>query len=252
MSGILVPIDFSDSSAHSLQYACHIARSKGMELTFLHCYSSDVYNRRFDFQEVDYEKGVKGKLVDFYKKHKVGALTKIRVLAAKGTLVEKVISISPKFDLIVISGHDFSRTSNKFLGSRSLMIVSGVHCPVVIVPVAGPFREWNKVWHIKRKENESLILKPFLEQLKLNPDSVQIKSMLQISFTSKFWQSIVGFVKTKKENIRQSILNEISSEELDLLVLVSHRKSSFQRFVNDDPLHVVFQFGIPILICQAK
>ncbi|MFT4667762.1 MAG: nucleotide-binding universal stress UspA family protein [Polaribacter sp.] len=252
MNRILVPIDFSDASANALIYANDYALEKGMHLTLLYCYPRDDQNRMYDFGKEDYDDGIQNMLIEFYKIHIGGVRDKIKFLARMGSVVDKLILISSKYSLIIISGNPFNSTFQRWIGSKSSGIASNAKCPVLIIPTIALYDTWVNIWHFKRKENESAVIKFWMEKENIDFSLVKVKTLKQNTFTSIIWESIVKYVHAPTEETRQLILNENLSNKIDLIILVSHTTNSFQLFLNDAAIQIMFEFGIPVMICQAK
>ncbi len=250
MNRILVPINFSSSSANALQYARRLAGDLGMRLTLLHCYPQQAFSRPFDFGKKDYGQGAREMLTDFYKKHVGDQPVDLRFIAQPGSVAEKVASVSGSYGLIVLSSNTLSSKLHRWMGSRTAYIASMAKCPVLIIPPAMEYNNWNKIWHIKRRDNETSIIENGLGEFGMDSALVEEKSFSQTTFKSALWRSVVAYVKQPKEELRRAILVGKQTEKIDLMILVSHQKDSFQKFVNDNTTQIIFQFNIPVLIFQ--
>ena len=251
MKRILVPIDFSPTSVNSLKYAQHLSESVGMSLSLLHCYPVREYSRPYDFGKKGYRTGIREMLIDFYKTHLNKDIKAVRLLIKKGSLLDTVALISSQYDIIVLGSKNFGSRLQRWMGCRSSYIASTAKCPVIIKPSSVDYHKWNKIWHINRKENESFIVQRYLKKLAINPELIEVKSLQQSTFKSALWQSVVSYAKAPKAELREKILEANPDEKIDLMILVSHGKDNFQKFLKDDALHIIFQFNIPVLIFQA-
>lgn len=256
MKRILVPVNFSNSAGTSLRYAASLSRHLGLGLTLLHCYPIHAYNRPYDFGKKDYAAGIRKMLKDFSKEHLGELHDNIGFLAQTGPVSEKIAQISHQYQIIILSGKKFSSNVSRWLGSKSSYIASKAQCPVLIIPsslVHFPKElTWEKIWHIKRKENETAIIEKALPKLKINPDGVETKSLQQTTFKSAFWKVLVSYVQSPKAEVQPSIIEAREKESIDLFLLVSHGKDSFETFVRNEAFQIIFKFDIPVLIIQAK
>lgn len=253
MKKILIPISFSQSSANSLKKANSLF--KNSELTLLHCYSPDSYNRAYDFETKNYEQGIKELLIDFYKKHIVNHTSKIRIIASAGSVSESIAQISHRFDLLVMSKKQRKETSGYWLSDKVFYIASKGHCPVLLLPVfdnSFDFTQCKSIWHIKRKEIETKILNENLPKIDLNPKAVEVKSLEQTTFKSTLWKSILSFTKTHDQALLKKISEANNLEKIDLIILVSHGKDTFQKFMRAEVIQIILQYNIPILVFQAE
>ena len=251
MSRILVPIDFSESSSNSLRYAYSLSKYLGMHLSLIHCYPQQEYNRPYDFKKKDYSAGIKEMLLAFCKEHIDAQTDNIRFFTQAGSVSKIVVALSRQYKLVVMSGNKYDSKIKRWMGSRVSYITSMAQCPVLIIPPAAGFDAWNKIWHIKRKEVETDIIEKYFPDLKINEATIKVKSFKQTSSRSAFWQSVITYIKKPNETLNQAILEASESEQIDLMMLVSHGRGSFQKFLKDDAMQVIFQFNIPVLIFRA-
>ncbi|MFK7807757.1 MAG: universal stress protein [Saprospiraceae bacterium] len=251
MNRILVPIDFTETAANALQYASELSIHNRKFLTLFYCYPAQEHSRKYDFGEQNYEDRLQQMLIDFYKKHVSEEKGKTRFLTRMGTIVNEITLISARYSMIILSGNNFESTLQRWISSRVANIASLAKCPVLIIPKIANYDSWTNVWHFKRKDNEPSIVNQWIEKEQFNPFSIKVKTLKQTSFTSIIWESFVKYIKAPKEELRQAILDENSSERINLILLVSHFKDTFRKFLDDEVMQIIFQFGIPVLVFQA-
>ena len=251
MTKILVPIDFSLESANALNFAHQLSLVKGMKLTLLHCYPIEEYNRKLIHGKKKYGKGIRKMLIDFYHKHINKEIGETRFVAEPGSIVQMMGSVSFDYKLIVLSGNKYNSAFIRWIGSKASFIASKAKCPVIIVPPSTSYSSWDNIWQLQRSQGDRPVVEFWLNKLNLDPAIVQIKSLTQTSFTSAIWKSFIAYVKKPKEELREIIEAAKPNEIIDLILLVSHQKDSFHKFVNDETIQIVFQFGIPVMIFQA-
>ena len=252
MKRILVPIDFSASAANTLKFANKLAVDKGMDLTLLYCYPVEDYSRKYDFPGMTYGQGIQEKLKRFYQDNISDQVGDTKFLARAGSVVERVVLLSIDFQFILLSSKEFSSSVNRWFGTRTTAIASLASCPVVLVPSIAEYTPWESIWHIKRKEKESSIIEPWLTKIGINPDFVETKFLQQTSFTSMIWKSMVAFINKPQESLRQRIIEASPAKEINLIILVSHQKEAFQSFLQNEAVQILFEFGIPVIVFQAK
>jgi nucleotide-binding universal stress UspA family protein len=250
MNRILIPIDFSSSSGNALRYAHALSIHLGMRLTLLNCYPYEDSIRPYDFGEKEYRIGVREMLIAFYKKYADEPKDNTLFIAQPGSILDKVVFISPQYNLVVLSGNKFDSPISRWAGSKSSSIASMAQCPVLLVPTLANFSKWEKIWHIKRKTVEASAFEKHFAHLKINPAKIETKSFDQTSFSSALWKSFIGYIKKPDEDFREAISANINTENIDLMMLVSHNKDSFRSFVNDYTMQIIFQFNIPVLTFQ--
>ena len=236
-----------------MRYAYRLADRSGARITLFHCFSDKSYNRPYDFGKQDYAAGIMEMLRDFYREYiddGEGAFPKM--IAIPGTIISKVASLSRKYDLIVLGSSRFGTKAQRWISSRVAYFASDARCPVLVVPAAGEYGPWEKIWHIKRKEGEEQFVEKMLDRLEITPSSLAVKAFGQKTFSSSFWRSVVAFIKSPTDDLRQDILKHHPREEIDLILLVSYERERFRKFVKDDAVRVIFEFRIPVLIFQGR
>ncbi|WP_422484976.1 universal stress protein [Gudongella sp. DL1XJH-153] len=145
MDKILVPVDGSPTSEHAAEKAIEVAKKYNSKLTFLIVTKKpDVFGRGNSsagtvFGSEEYSNELKEEqeetMKDFLEEMNLEGLEyDIRVLV--GEPYEEIIEMSEKenYDLIVMGRRGFSKITRFFLGSVSQRVLSGAHCPVLIIP----------------------------------------------------------------------------------------------------------------------
>ncbi len=248
---ILVPIDFGSTTKDVLRYAASLHDRFGSKLTLLHCYDDRVYNRKYDFGHKPYQIGIVDMLAGLASELALPGLTEAKYLAVPGSAVETIAKLSARYQLIVQVGHRYGSTWQRFLGSHTSYIASTAKCPVLIIPPDTEYRPWLNVWHINRGANEAEIIERFLDSFGIEKEALQVKSFQQQEFTSSFWRSAVNYVTNPSSRIKRFLEQSFEEDPIDLMLLVSHDRALFQKFLKDELKQVIFSFGVPLLIFQA-
>ena len=252
MKNILVPISFSEASKNALHHASLIAKPSDATISLLHCYVVEEYAREYDFGALDYEKGIKKMLINFYGDN-VESENKqpLELLAYPGSVANIINEISSNFDLLVFGRRpSIESKSNNWFSNKIFYFTTRSRCPVLILPAkrdAFTFSEIKNIWHIQRKDNEVDLIKRGLFKLKIDLKLVTSKSLQQETFTSAFWRNIVNYTNNKDVSL-EKISKSFADENIDLLILVNHKKDMFERFLKDDAFQIINQFDIPILV----
>lgn len=250
MNRILVPVNFSVANEHTLQFAHAVSDQLGWGIDLLYCFPVPTYNRKYDFGQQAYDQGIKEMLADFYQKNLPDSTVTPNFHALSGSAVENIAAMSAEYFLILISSSTFSEKTKKWLGSRAAGIVSSALCPVLIVPPTVPYHAWEKIWHIKRRDTE--VLAHRLKKLKINPQLVQVKTLVQKTFTSAIWQKIVSYHRAAEESRTKLVQTAAVEEEVDLIIIVCHQQESFLQFLRTGAMQIIFQFPVPILIFPMR
>lgn len=139
---ILVPVDFSESSAKALKRAVDIAKESGAEVVLLHVVDPYFQKCTVDYclkdEEVDQMQkamlsGARNRLQQEAQSFSEGVkvLTEVR----EGLPYEEILKYEDlnKVDLIVIAPHGKSAIKKFFLGSVSSSVLKGANCEVLLV-----------------------------------------------------------------------------------------------------------------------
>ena len=253
MKNILIPISFSESSKNALIHAHRLATEYGATITLFHCYAREEYNRKYEFGTIDYAKGIKDMLSNFYKENITdSSSTPYKVLVHVGSLSKIISEISYRYDLLILSTktHIHSQ-SYSGLSDKAFHTTISAICPVLIISnehKAFSFTQLTNIWHIERKQAESETIKRRVIRLKINTKLIVSKSLNQKTFTSAFWRNIVNYQENHTAMQLVKISESYKEENIDLLILVNHRKGIFDRFLKDDTFKIINHFDIPILI----
>ncbi len=251
MNQLLIPVDFSSAAGTAISYASQIASSLGVQrLVLLYCLPISNNIGLHDARQDGYPPAIEDLLKDFYNEYARDPSIEVEFLVQSGSVIENVVSLSKGCELIIMSSSKVGTQIRGWMGSSSFYIASVAHCPVLILPPSVGFVNWESIWHIQQKDDESTIVAEKAKQLNIDLGKITTKSLRQETFSSLLWRLIVVYNKEPAEDVRQSILEACQQEKIDLLLLVSAEKSSFQRFLKDEVIQIIFQFEIPILILQ--
>jgi nucleotide-binding universal stress UspA family protein len=255
MKQILIPISFSASSVNALKQAYSMSKRVGASITLLHCYPEEEYNRMYDFGRQEYATGIRKMLVDFYKIHVDDSAWRPKVLAYPGPVSDVVAKYSQEYDLIVMSSKWHKNSSIGMLSDKATFIASKARCPLIILPIKEAtftFSECENVWHIKRRDSETQILEQVLPSFDIDPRNLHVHSFQQTSFQSAFWEKLVNFDISHKDELLGDLAKAQSDEHVDLIIVLSHDTNIFTKFLEDDTMEIFVGFNIPILIFSAS
>ena len=126
---ILVPIDFSEFSYKSLDYAVAFAEQSGAEIILLHVVPTTYVNSDmigFDYTAISREaaKITEGQLERLRAKRVPGE-SRARIASRIGRPVEEIIDAAQemKADIIIMSTHGYTGLRHAFLGSTTENVV---------------------------------------------------------------------------------------------------------------------------------
>ena len=134
---ILVPIDFSEYSYKSLDYAAAFANESGAETILLHVVPATYVNTElvaYDYSAISREAAKTSEhQLERLREKRIPGDQKSRVVTRVGRPVDEIISVAQelKADLIVMSTHGYTGLKHAFLGSTTENVVRYAPCPVL-------------------------------------------------------------------------------------------------------------------------
>ena len=133
LKSILVPIDFSECSEKTLQYAVPLAKQFGAELALLHVVQP--YPAVPEMAPVDVEsiQDAKKKLAEV--KQTIDKSISTKALVRLGSPEREIVDGAREYasDLIIIATHGRTGLARVFLGSTTEHVVRQAPCPVLVV-----------------------------------------------------------------------------------------------------------------------
>jgi nucleotide-binding universal stress UspA family protein len=137
LKNILVPLDFSEMSLKSLQYAVPFAKQFGAKITLLHVVSAPVYSVDFSYYpplRPEQLAGVREQLEGIRDKvipAEVSVEIAVRENLVFDGIVEEARAI--RADLIIATTHGRTGLKHLVMGSTAEEVVRRAPCPVFVV-----------------------------------------------------------------------------------------------------------------------
>jgi universal stress protein A len=143
MTGILVPIDFSEASDAALRYAADMAQTFGARLYLLHVPGKTGENFEASFPVGRVETAAQERLTALLSQEE---LERLRPAYASriGKPAEEIVRYADacEVDLIIMGTHGRSGVAHLVMGSVAEQVVRSAECPVLLVRrPKGAFRE---------------------------------------------------------------------------------------------------------------
>jgi nucleotide-binding universal stress UspA family protein len=138
---ILVPVDFSETSAAALEYAVDLAARAGASVDVLHIWDLPNYPAMGEFVDEDGEREsfvqhvhdlAMNRLNELISEHRRDGVDVVGVLES-GEPIKVIPRIASQFDLVVMGAHDDDGAKGLFFGNVADRVAGEVHCPVVTV-----------------------------------------------------------------------------------------------------------------------
>jgi len=136
---ILVPLDFSEYSYKSLDYAIAFAKQSSATITLLHIVPLNYVDTdliAFDFSEIEREaaNSAENRLRALIQE-RIGDGISADFLVRIGRPVDEIVTAAKEkdSDLIIMSTHGYTGLKHAFLGSTTENVVRFAPCPVLTV-----------------------------------------------------------------------------------------------------------------------
>jgi len=137
LKNILVPLDFSEQSLKSLQYAIPFAKQFGARLTLLHVVDLPVYTPELPYPPPlgpEHHEAVK-KHLDEIRATKIPAEVSVETAVRHNFVFEGILEVAREIqaDLIITTTHGYTGLKHMLIGSTAENIVRKAPCPVLVV-----------------------------------------------------------------------------------------------------------------------
>ena len=134
---ILVPLDFSETSMKSLQYAVAFARQFGAKITLLHVVVPQTYPTEMPYPISNEQEIVASaeRMIERIKDENIPSELSAVTVVRHGVLFDSILDVAreTRADLIVITTHGYTGLKHMLMGSAAESVVRQAPCPVLVV-----------------------------------------------------------------------------------------------------------------------
>lgn len=263
IKNILVPLDYSEASLNALEWVIHIAQMHNATLHIVHV--KDTILGQTDHHLPD-------KATEFYNAMagnlgiKYGLKTDVTFAEGiVGHVIVKTI-FEKKTDMVILGSHGESGHRDYFIGSNAYYVIKRATCPVLLIPEAKKWKEFEKILFPVRPALLSSKLHHFIYELVRYNARKCTLHLLDVNANKKAseqWQSEIVSELNSKElankievnfslninpDIAKSVLSVAKHSKADLLVIspgVDVATSPF--FVGPFSQRIINHSRIPVL-----
>jgi len=277
MKTILIPTDFSANALHALKYAQAVYKCDRVCFFILHAYGDEVYaahNADLDSdlglikreirqraeQELD-------QLLDSVIGLPPNPLHNFELIATMDSLVDGVNGLVEEMnmDLVIMGTQGETSDYKSSFGSKTVEVFKYVKCPVLAVPMNyEPSRPKNILfptdYMVPYKRRELKLLDDLGGEFKskihclyitdfdeLAPRQLDNRKFLELSLS----RSYLSFGTAPVKNRAEVILEQIESNQADLLVMVNSRHSFIEDMLYRSTVDLMaLKLNIPLLVMQ--
>ncbi|MEZ7505478.1 universal stress protein [Flavobacterium sp. Arc2] len=272
MKRILFPTDFSEAATNAFLHALEFAKIVQGELVLLHTFDLPVFDNQF-FPEnymVIYE-SVELSQFEMFKEE----IPKLRAIAEQHNLdkirmthrlmdgnliynINKSIK-DDKIDYVVMGTDGASGWSEFFSGTNTGNVLGDVDVPMLCIPVDAKFKKTKTIGFTTRfRTKDKKALKNTLKLAKLANAVVKClyvktsKSDVDKEIVKKWEQDFenepIEFFIINSDEVKETILDFILYQEIDILTMVTYKRSFFKDLFHSSlTKKFANNFDIPIL-----
>ncbi|PIB25547.1 universal stress protein [Maribacter sp. 4G9] len=275
MKHILIPTDFSENSWNALEYAIYFFKYEYCSFYILHVgelSKSEIKNNSFVFPRKTSSPVIREKLKSLFERiADVSTNDKHHFLALQDygnfiDIVRKTVE-AKKIDLIVMGTKGASGIMETIVGSNTGDVIAKVLCNVLVIPENASFITPQK---IAFPTDYNLyytypILKTITELLRITNANLRVFNVEQFNipltdqqeknkdylkdYLEETFPKSHSFYSVKSKDIKSSILNFVSDNQIDMLTMVAKNLNFLQQILFDTTIEKLsFHTTIPMLV----
>ena len=277
MRTVLIPTDFSRNAIHAIDYALQLYKCERTNFYFLHAYADEVYGpfksngeTSFEQQKKTIKKNVGEKLQSIIvqvKKREHNPKHSFEAIAAFDSLVDAVNDFANQIniDLIIMGTQGQTADKNITFGSHAVQVFKYVQCPVLAIPENYEYQKPKKIlfptdYMLPYKRRELKLLNTLAGDFKSEIHCLYISDFQDLSHrqidNKRFLQEelskgYVFFETTPVKNKAEAIMEYITKNDIQLLVMVNSRHSFLEDMLYRSTVDIIgLQPKIPFLVMQ--
>lgn len=274
MHQFLIPVDFSDASAHALRFAYSLNKHFFARLQILHLFDvpitsgddSELYLKNYEA----YRKSFDDELWDFVKTNKGEFHYETEVFSTSGGHYQGIIEFARKHhsDLIII-GHKGAGGLRRWLfGSVSRYLLTHPPIPVLSIPESFIGRDFQRIllttdMSMMIPEQQCIFLQNFAERMGAKLEIIHVKDKGEISLPveekikstlKKHFGKEVDMISVAQGETISSVINHyIQENQIDLLVTVPHFHTWIDRMlIGSETKELASMVNIPLMSLPGR
>ena len=275
MKKILVPIDFTENSDISFDFAGQIAKKHDCEITLLHIiYFPAMTNLSFEMvgaksKELmlqSLKKDARERLMEVVEEKKLSSL-KVKYEVREGGILEEITSFikGKRIDLMILGIEQNLELGDHLFGALSDRIIHAIACPVLVLKQMTRLSSIKKVAVANDLAGKPALLAKQVQKITdvFNAKLNIIKVNTPQDFTSEvvFDQRLQEYQKQKPladcsykifshYNVAEGVLHVAGKLAVDMIVIGGKRKSFLRRLVMGEDLaeEVIDHSNLPVWV----
>jgi nucleotide-binding universal stress UspA family protein len=272
MKRILFPTDFSEVATNAFVHALEFAKIVQGELILLHTFDLPVFDNQFfpenylviyesvELSQFEMFKDEIPKLRAIAEKHNLGKIKMTHRLMDGGLIynINKAIK-EDKIDYVVMGTEGASGWSAFFSGTNTGAVLSDVEVPLLCIPMEAEFKKIKTIGFTTRfRSKDKKALKKVVEIAKLSgaqikclyvkTDKSDVSKDIIKKWEKDFEDEPVEFFVITSDEVKETILDFILYQEIDVLTMLTYKRSFFEGIFHPSlTKKFANSFDIPVL-----
>jgi nucleotide-binding universal stress UspA family protein len=277
MKRILFPTDFSEVATNAFVHALELAKIVQGELVLLHTFELPVFDNQFfpenylviyesvELSQFDMFKEEIPKLRAIAEEHNLGNI-KMTHRLMDGNLIfniNKAIK-EDKIDYVVMGTEGASGWSAFFSGTNTGAVLSEVEVPLLCIPLEAKPKKIKTIGFTTRfRSKDKKALKKVLKTAKMaeaeikclyvKTDKSDVSKTIIKKWEKDFEEEPIEFFVISSDEIKETILDFILYQEIDVLTMLTYKRSFFEGIFHPSlTKKFATSFDIPILVIPIE
>lgn len=272
MKRILFPTDFSEVATNAFVHALEFAKIVQGELVLLHTFELPVFDNQFfpenylviyesvELSQFDMFKDEIPKLRAIAEKHNLNKIKMTHRLMDGGLIfnINKAIK-EDKIDYVVMGTEGASGWSAFFSGTNTGAVLSDVDVPLLCIPMEAEFKKIKTIGFTTRfRAKDKKALKKVVKIAKLagaeikclyvKTDRSDVSKEIIKKWEKDFEEEPVEFFVISSDEVKETILDFILYQEIDVLTMLTYKRSFFEGIFHPSlTKKFANSFDIPVL-----
>jgi nucleotide-binding universal stress UspA family protein len=277
MKRILFPTDFSETATNAFIHALEFAKVVKAEVILLHTFELPIVDNQFfpenymviyesiELSQFDMFKAEIPKLRALAEAHGLGEIKMSHRLMDGGLLynIEKSIK-EDKIDYVIMGTEGAAGWSAFFSGTNTGNVLTDIDVPLLSIPYDAVYKKIQNIGFTTRfrsKDKKALkkVLKlakkakAFVKCLYVQTSASDVSKETIAAWESEFKTESISFSVVANEEVKETILDFIVQEEIDVLTMLTYKRGFFEGIFNPSlTKKVANTFDIPILSMHIK
>ena len=276
MKKILFPTDFSEAATNAFIYALELAKIVKGELILLHTFELPLadnvfypinYKETFDTVELSKFEQFREelpKLRAIAEERNLGHISMSHRLM-EGFLIPNIKECieNEKINFVVMGTAGAKGCKELFISTNTGDVISAIPIPVLSVPVNAKFEKIETIGFTTRfREKDKVALKQAIDIAKKtnakikclyvkNHETESIDAIIE-DWKNQFKNDPVRFYIIPSDDIKETILDFITSQEIDILTMITYKRNFFESLFNSSlTKKMSYKSEIPILVLHV-